>query len=507
LIVKPGSIFYDGDGKEYEVLDFLGDGSFGDVYRMKSLADKSFYALKTIQSPFVSDKILKSFINEGELAQNVSHENVIKYYYFHDGNTYPSLRLYIIMEYANQGTLQAKIDNQIKTKDFSPNDILIELFLQLCNGMTAINEKLIHRDIKPDNILFNNNVVKISDFGLSKIVTESTRTSTFKGIGCLPFLAPEGWNNDKNTIKMDIYSMGFVFYELSCLKHPLKINKGDYKEWQDAHLYQIPEPPDKINTELSPSITRTIMKMISKKASDRFNDWIEIGEALKKEYLPKTDNTSFIDSIIQRKNELKQKALEIKAAKEKRENEIISFNNTVSYQLETEIIKPLHDFLEEFNIHSDSGKYHIKKGSHTFHYLISSNFGQIIKIELTTILEEDFWRDIEVREFGDRFTRRKLLLPHYNNKPIMAWGHIKANAGYGMNLLLVKNNIEDLYGEWILLINRNSAFNTKPRIEPFAFEFNELEKAIPSLKAIGFYSTDIYGLDLNKIKEFISNFL
>lgn len=83
--------------------------------------------------------------------------------------------------------------------------------------MIAINAELVHRDIKPENILVSNDVLKISDFGLAKIASESTRTMSFKGYGTIPYIAPEAWNSDKNTIQMDIYSMGIVFYELATL--------------------------------------------------------------------------------------------------------------------------------------------------------------------------------------------------------------------------------------------------------------------------------------------------
>jgi len=245
-MIRPNTIVYDQDAKKYNIVKFLGRGSFGDVYLIKENTSEKLFAIKTFSTPFVDDTVLKSLFNEGRLAQEISHQNVIQYYFFHDGIQYEDLPMYIIMEYAEGGTLEKLIQEKKNKRDFFSNEELIQLFEQLINGMEAINSQLIHRDIKPDNILIQDNVLKISDFGLSKYVTQATRTSTFKGIGCLPFLAPEGWKLDKNTIQMDIYSMGIVFYELASLTFPYEVTKGDFEEWQNVHLFQCNASREKI---------------------------------------------------------------------------------------------------------------------------------------------------------------------------------------------------------------------------------------------------------------------
>ena len=78
---------------------------------------------------------------------------------------------------------------------------LINIYSSLISGMKAINEKVIHRDIKPENILFRDDVLKIADFGLSKIIDEKTRTSSFKGWGTPKYIAPEAWVGKKTPFK------------------------------------------------------------------------------------------------------------------------------------------------------------------------------------------------------------------------------------------------------------------------------------------------------------------
>lgn len=100
MVITSGTLVYDSNKDEYKVLDFVGNGNFGYVYRIEKSINNQIFALKTLPTPFADRETLKTFKNEGNLAAKVSHENVIKYYYFHDGSNYSQLPPYIIMEYA-----------------------------------------------------------------------------------------------------------------------------------------------------------------------------------------------------------------------------------------------------------------------------------------------------------------------------------------------------------------------------------------------------------------------
>jgi len=128
MIIYPGSSIYDENQLEYEVKKFIGNGSFGDVYKITKKDSNEIFALKTIHASFPSHNILKSFINEGNLALGISHENIIKYIYFHDGSVQNTLPPYIIMEYAEQGSLQERIDNRSSSKNYFNNDELNVIF-------------------------------------------------------------------------------------------------------------------------------------------------------------------------------------------------------------------------------------------------------------------------------------------------------------------------------------------------------------------------------------------
>lgn len=137
-----------------------------------------------------------------------------------------------------------------------------------------------HRDIKPENILVSNDVLKITDFGLAKISSESTRTMSFKGYGTVAYIAPEAWNSDKNTIQMDIYSMGIVFYELATLQYPYEINTSDIEAYKNAHLFSRVKNTYELQKNVGVDVASIIMTMLEKPTQKRFVDWGTIAKQL-----------------------------------------------------------------------------------------------------------------------------------------------------------------------------------------------------------------------------------
>lgn len=180
-----GRFVKDNENNEYLIEKFIGNGAFGNVFRIKRISDDTEWALKTIAQSFTDEQSLIAFKNEINLATKINDNNVIKYLFANDGDIISDLPPYVIMEYANKGTLKEYINSQKLENKFLDEGKLKNLFIQLARGMKAVNSVLVHRDIKPDNILIKDDVIKISDFGLSKISTDRTRTVTFKGFGHL----------------------------------------------------------------------------------------------------------------------------------------------------------------------------------------------------------------------------------------------------------------------------------------------------------------------------------
>jgi len=508
MIIEPGTIVYDRDKTNYKVLNFIRSGAFGYVYKIEKTDDRSAWVLKTLPTAFQDTNLLKGLINEGNLATKVSHQNVIRYIFFHDGSLFQELPPYIIMEFADQGTLRQIIEQQKEKKEFITNNELKNYFTQLIDGMEAINTHLIHRDIKPDNILIKDDMLKISDFGLSKIVEEQTRTYTFKGFGHIRYMSPEGWKNEKNTIQMDIYSMGIVFYELATLRHPLEVVSGDdIQEWRQAHFFQNPKRPDTINQNLTSTLSQLISKMLEKSTSKRFKNWAEIRSELAKEESTPTSNTILIENLLKKRLDKDSKIKEEQLNREKRQKEIEEFRNLVKYQFEESILKPLKSFIEEFNRKYSGGKIQIRPDPVENRYTITLLSGASLVIHIRALIDEDFYREREIEDFGRKTRVRQLERPLFEDRKIMAWGYLKSHQGKGFNIILVEKE-GDIYGDWFVLINTHNALSTqRERPEPFPFEFDEIEEEIKHIKAMRIYSTKVEILQLNHFVKFIEEYI
>lgn len=482
-----GSSIYDNNKDEYEVLESIGSGGFGTVFKLKRKKDVTIFALKTLQVGFSQKEYLDSFRHEGESAMNIRNENVLQYLFFHDGSLFPESPPYIIMEFADEGSLLELLQKQ-KSKGFFSNEEIKTIFNQLINGMKAINKKVVHRDLKPANILISKGKLKISDFGLSKISEDHTRTSTFKGSGTCMYMSPEAWRLEKNTVLMDIYSMGLIFYEIATLNYPFNEETvQDINGWRNIHLFKNPKNANFLNPKLSPIIVQLIQKMIIKSPSERFRSWDDIEEFLSKDDLPETKNSKKIDELLLKKAEADNKKREELLKKEAHEKEKEEKIKLVELMFNQKIILPLQDFIHELNEKHPNDKIEISKNGF-FCEIIFAN-GKTIIIDCKLIFEEYF---------------NGKIMPKLRDRKIYAWGIIKASSGKGYNFVLAEKK-DDPYGEWIILTNTNHATNMKPRkIEPFYFEYNELERELPHINSVHIYNMKDEALNLDKIYDLIS---
>lgn len=511
MLITSGSLVKDKCGNIYTLNEMIGNGGFGNVYKAHRQTDNKIFAVKTLLPAFETPDTYRSFQNEIEQAALVKSEYVIHYEYAHDGTAYEEYPPYIIMEYANEGTLFNAIEHQSIKKEFFTNDFLMQAFFQLANGMNTINKVLIHRDIKPENILIKDGNLKISDFGLSKLSGESTRMLTFKGFGTARYVAPEAWNNDKNTIQMDIYSMGLVFYELATLKYPYNIQNGsDIMMYRNAHLFEAPLNPSKINSALPPNIVSIIVRMLEKPTQKRFSNWTEIIAGLQIEATTTNDMYHFVEQAVRFRNESDILAQKQKAEKNKQEQEKRDFCQLVYSQFNSMILNPIRQFAEDFNMHySGSSKLVINSvngysPSPRFSANISFPSGNNVWFDFEAILLENHTREVLIdRIFGDEGYRTEHYIPQCNKRNVLAWGQVKDSTDIGFNLILLDAE-QAIYGDWFILINTNSGFSRSRRPEPFGFDLNELPEEIELIKATHIYNSDLKPLDIQYVLQYIS---
>ncbi len=470
--LRPGNVvFGDSEAETYEIIEMIGSGGFGAVYKVKA-QNGDIFALKTILTANLSDEGLQALINEGQLSTEVQHENVVRVFYFHDGKQYPQFPPYMVMEYADGGTLSNLLSEKREQGEFFDPPQLQKIFTELALGMRAINNKLVHRDIKPDNILLVNGKLKIADFGLSKIVGAATRTQTLKGINHIMYCAPEAWRLDKNLPSMDMYSMGITFYEIATLRHPYNIEaSGNIVEaWKSAHFTKLPEEPRQYNSALAPRLSQLILKMMAKRSEERYKSWDEVLERLENSENNELKNrnvSSLVELAFTKHLETERQRLEGEARinKEREQEELISYSFL-------QILDAAKETVEAFNKQSEFLKLEIHEASKMGFSIYANKGAGALPTVSAKVEPAD---NVKLRD----------------NQIVIAWGWAKAPSGRGFNLLLITSGDEDFYGHWQTLhVSHNPIMAvTDRRPEPFFFKLNELPKEVHNLNALHIYQT------------------
>ncbi len=509
MIIKPGTKIFNDHNEKFSVLDEIGSGGCGVVYKVIKDSSKEIFALKTLSPSFTDEKLLKGLIHEAHAALQISHQNVLKYSFFHDGSLFSELPPYIIMEYADGGSLSDLLKN--RKENITEKELLEFYYSALISGMKAINEKIIHRDIKPENILFKNGVLKIADFGLSKIVDEKTRTSSFKGWGTFKYIAPEAWMGKENTIQMDIYSMGVLFYELLTLAYPFEvINPYDMAAWQNAHLFDIPKRIETLRGDASLKLIQVILKMIEKEVSLRYKNWDEIETDLKK-LTPSTDIDTTVAVLVQKRMEKDEQLLKERLEQKKKQKEQESFEKKVQFKIEKDIMDPLRTIIDQFNKNYVQGKIRIENKSYPytdlFEYWVYLLSGKMLILKIAPLHDENCFRDIPFDDYGQRRSHREFHRPQVQKRNILAWGSLESQYETGFNVVLLENS-ETMYGDWVVLINKNSSLARSParNKEPFAFRLNELPREIECIDAMHIYTTKVEPLSMEHFVEYIKTY-
>lgn len=507
MIITLGTKVFDNRGNSYILDEILGSGGFGNVYKAHCENDGTVVAIKMINNIFDDNDAFLSFQKETNLVNVITSENIIRYLYVHDGNEFMEYPPYIIMEYTNNGTLRDLIDGQ-NGEQFDI-EILKSIYLQLARGMKCINEYLVHRDIKPENILNFDGVLKITDFGLSKVSGESTKTMTFKNFGTPLYIAPEAWNNDRNTVQMDIYSMGIVFYELATLSYPYKIpEKPSMQSLKNMHLYNSVINPITRNRAIPPTIVSMIIKMLEKPTQRRFSNWDEIIRILELDSEPNDNLAEIVNKAIHLRNEKDLEWQKQQAAKEKAEDMKDEYIKLAYSQYINTVSEPIHEFVRRFDSqYYGAQKIRIKE-SEPFDYkprfstVITTTTGQRITITGEVLLKENFTRTEQ--SFLNDYPRKVNYIPQCKNKDIILWCQIADSLDTGFNILLLKND-DGIYGDWYILENSTSAFARTNRQSPFGFELSELPKEINNIGVLHVYNLNLYPFSVEKLLEYIAD--
>lgn len=263
----------------YEILEEIGSGGMAIIYRAHDIRLDRIVAIKILRENLIdSQEFIVRFKKEAQSAARLSHINITAIY---DIDFTDNLN-YIVMEYIDGISLKKFIDDQKKISWEESLNILIQTAKALEN---AHKNNIIHRDIKPDNILINEDgVIKVSDFGIAKLLSSATEI-TQKGVimGSLYYMSPEQIRCKKLDIRTDIYSLGVTFYEM--VTGDLPFVGTNIMSIANKHMSDNPIPPiEKINN-LPPIINDIILKSLKKDPNERYSSisdlLIDLNKALR----------------------------------------------------------------------------------------------------------------------------------------------------------------------------------------------------------------------------------
>ncbi|MBE7054063.1 MAG: Stk1 family PASTA domain-containing Ser/Thr kinase [Ruminococcaceae bacterium] len=196
-------------GGRYEIIEEVGKGGMAVVYKAKCLLLNRIVAVKVLKSDFEeSEEFLKRFNTEAQAAASLSNQNIVSIYDVGEENGVH----YIVMEYIEGLTLK----DYIKRMGKLPWQESVKIAIEICNGLSAAHaNNIIHRDIKPQNIIVTNaGAIKVADFGIARAASSSTMTADNDVLGSVYYFSPEQARGGFVDKKTDIYSLGVVLYEM-----------------------------------------------------------------------------------------------------------------------------------------------------------------------------------------------------------------------------------------------------------------------------------------------------
>ncbi|NDY71918.1 hypothetical protein DO021_10315 [Desulfobacter hydrogenophilus] len=440
--------------EQYTNLVPFDKGGMGEIYLADDTVNNEKVAIKIIDLP--QKEYAEMLMRELDVSLSLSGDNIVSTLFAGKKSFASHDQIYIVQKFYNSGNLRNKIIKNI------PLNECFSMMLDILNGAIVVHKKIVHRDLKPENILVDNDGnLHIADFGLAKYIEEETRTRTFKGSGTYPYMAPECWTNQENTVAMDIYALGIIFYEILAGGLPDRFSNPD--DWRDYHLFS--QLPDIVGfrTDVPVKLKQIISKMTEKRISDRFESVSEVSERIREamsQSMTEQSEFSNLANLAHSTNQLlSSKKLEQKRIEEEKEK----LEKTLNFHVEElfsdikRIVNGINSQLEGVEIQLTNSRFTgvIESRKLELKFNNKSIYIQFYPSSTFPSYERD--RAVNIRNIQG--SRRDIFFQPpgasiFEQKNFILLGNVHCNhqnpnlhACYGFNPILVKAK-EEQYGKW-----------------------------------------------------------
>ena len=256
----------------YKVLERIGIGGMGDVYRGMDVMLEREVAIKLLRPELNQrEDLINRFRSEAVAMGRLSHPNIAMVYNF----LFENGQYFLVMEFVRGNTL----DILIQQRGALPYNEAIPLLCMILDGLEhAHKSSIVHRDIKPSNIMLTDDGLKLMDFGIARILQQSRQTRSGHMVGTLEYMSPEHIQGKDTDARTDIYSVGIVAYEM--LTGDLPFRKETDYEMIKSQVEEKPKSLRSLNSSIPESVEKCVNKALEKNCTNRYASAREFGESL-----------------------------------------------------------------------------------------------------------------------------------------------------------------------------------------------------------------------------------
>lgn len=257
----------------YKIISFIAEGGMAHVYKALDIEKDQTVALKILKSQFSGDKdFVDRFMQEAMAFARLNHENIVKLYDYGSENGLH----YLSLEYVDGSSL----DETIRKKKQLPLDEVMNISVQVCQALEhAHQKKIVHRDIKPHNILVDTKGnIKVTDFGIAKAISSATITHAGGMLGSVQYFSPEQAKGERATERSDLYSLAVVIYEMLTGRVPF--SGESHISIALKHVQEKPLRPTSFNRSIPINLELVILKALGKNPEYRFETATDFKNAL-----------------------------------------------------------------------------------------------------------------------------------------------------------------------------------------------------------------------------------